>query len=354
MFSLRLASILLAGTGLLAQEPPQEEAAVERVLFGSCNQQDRPAPIWEAVAAREPDVFVLLGDNVYGDTLDMDVLRRRYAELEVQPGFAALRASCRLLAIWDDHDYGADDAGAEYERKHESQEVFGDFFEVPEDSPRRARAGIYDAVVIGPPQAHVQVVLLDTRTFRSPLRTWPESERPAGRGPYRPHEPDDEDPTLLGEAQWRWLEGELRRPAELRIVASSIQVIADEHGYETWGNFPAERRRFYGLIASTEAAGVLFVSGDRHLAEISRVDPAESGVGYPLHDVTASSLNKPTLDDVSGEPNRHRLGANHPAENFGSIEIDWAEDDPRIELSVRDLSGAAVNAVTIRLSALQP
>ena len=345
---------LLVFGAIACRSLPEEEAAPSRILFGSCVQQDWPAPIWEAVRAREPDVFVLLGDNVYGDTLDMEVLRRKYGQLGEQPGFAALRSSCRLLAIWDDHDYGQDDAGAEYARKSESQNVFNDFFAEPEGSPRRARPGIYDAVVIGPPGRRVQVVLLDTRYFRSPLATWPPGEGPAGRGPYRPHTAGDARPTLLGDAQWRWLAEALRQPAELRIVASSIQVIADEHGWETWGNFPAERQRLFELLASSQAGGVLFISGDRHLAEISRLGPEESGADCPLFDITSSSLNKPSVHDVAREPNRHRVGANYPGENFGSIEIDWSEADPTVEIAILDAGGRPVTTVPLRLSQLRP
>jgi alkaline phosphatase D len=74
-----------------------------------------------------------------------------------------------VLAVWDDHDYGANDAGAEYPMKAESQRMFLDFFGVAGDSPRRRRPGIYDARVFGPPGRRVQVILLDLRYFRSPF-----------------------------------------------------------------------------------------------------------------------------------------------------------------------------------------
>jgi alkaline phosphatase D len=109
----------------------------------------------------------------------------------------------------------------------------------------------------------VQVILLDTRFFRSPLQVGAE-EGEAGegrRGRYAPNE--DPTATMLGDAQWEWLAVQLRQPAELRLIGSSVQAIAKDHGFEKWGNFPAERRRLWRLIRETRANGVVLLSGDR-------------------------------------------------------------------------------------------
>ena len=97
-------------------------------------------------------------------------MRAKYARLAAMPGYQAAQVACPILATWDDHDYGVDDGGGEYPKKVESQQVFLDFFGDPEDSPRRKRQGVYDAEVFGPPGKRVQVILLDTRYFRSPLK----------------------------------------------------------------------------------------------------------------------------------------------------------------------------------------
>ena len=117
----------------------------------------------------------------------------------------------------------------------------------------------------------MQVILLDTRWFRSALKPSDDRGKP-GKERYLP----DADPakTMLGEAQWRWLEEQLRQPAELRLLVSSIQVVAEGHGWERWGNFPLERQRLYRLIADTRAQGVVFLSGDRHVGALYREPPA--------------------------------------------------------------------------------
>src|SRR5829696_4582652 len=83
------------------------EKVLSRIAFGSCANQDKPQPIWDKIVADKPDVFLFIGDIVYGDTKDMDVLRGKYKKLLDQPGYQKLLKTCPLMATWDDHDYGA-------------------------------------------------------------------------------------------------------------------------------------------------------------------------------------------------------------------------------------------------------
>src|SRR5687768_7541935 len=179
---------------------------LERIAFGSCAKQDKPQPIWEAVIATRPQLFLFLGDNIYGDTEDMGLLKKKWDLLGAQPGYQQLRATCPILATWDDHDLGKNDAGADYSKRHESQGLFLDFFGVPRESPRRRREGVYHAETFGDAGRRVQVILLDARYFRSPLKRGYERGEP-GEG-YRGVYVANEDPaaTVLGETQWAWLE----------------------------------------------------------------------------------------------------------------------------------------------------
>jgi alkaline phosphatase D len=323
---------------------------LRRIAFGSCAQQDAPQPIWDAVLATDPELFLFLGDNIYGDTTDMAVLRAKYRQLGEQPGYRKLRQGVPVLAVWDDHDYGANDAGAEYPMKAESQQAFMDFFGVPNDSPRRRRAGVYDARVFGPPGRRVQVILLDLRYFRSPLgrREVGAEQRALGYGPYAPNTAPDA--TMLGAAQWRWLARQLAVPAELRLIASSVQVVASEHGWETWGQLPHERRRLFDLIRTARADGVLFLSGDVHWGELSR---AADGP-YPLYDFTSSALNQ-EWPQALNLPNARRVGTVvYPYPNFGTVEIGWDDVDPTVRLRLRaERGGEPVLAHELRLSELR-
>ena len=334
-----------SGAGLEPTSGAEAEASLRRIAFGSCAAEDQPQPFWDAVLADDPDLFLFIGDNVYGDTENMDTLQAKYAELGAQPGFQQARATMPVLATWDDHDYGVNDGGAGYPMKEGSKEVFMDFFDVPEGASMREHEGIYHAHTFGPEGRRVQVILLDTRSFRDPLQ-----ERPAGAardtlGPYLPAE--DTTRTMLGAAQWAWLEKELREPADVRLLVSSIQAIPEEHGWEKWENLPHERERLFGLIRETRAEGVVLLSGDRHLAEISRLDA--DVVGYPLYEVTSSGLNRGGGGSAD-EPNRHRLGENFRADNYGLLTLDW--DAGTLTMEVYDDAGTLGLQEMVALSAL--
>jgi alkaline phosphatase D len=327
-----------------------------RIAFGCCSDQDKPLPIFDKIADLKPDLYLATGDNIYVDLKrepgldEVANMRAKYDRLAALPGWQRLARTCPMLATWDDHDYGKNDVGAEYPHKDESQQLHLDFFGVPKDSPRRAQKGVYNAKVIGPEGKRVQVVLLDTRYFRSKLK---KDSRPLPGTRIVPYLPNtDPDATMLGPEQWKWLEGQLKQPAELRLLVSSIQVIADEHPHEKWANLPLERDRLYKLLRDTKAGGVVILSGDRHLGEIS-MDP--KAVGYPLFDVTSSGLNQGTKTwRGPTEPNRHRVGVMSHGDNFGFLTIDWSAADPTVSVQVRDVDGAIALKEKFPLGILQP
>lgn len=319
---------------------------IQTIAFGSCVKQYLPQPIWDSIIESQPQVFIFLGDNIYGDTTDMEKLYAKYQQLGAIAGYKRLKADCEILAIWDDHDYGKNDAGAEFTKKAESQKIFLDFFDEPMDSHRRNTPGIYDAKIIGDKGQRVQFLLLDTRYFRSPLHKPGRPKIPIeGRhGPYAPTK--DSKTTLLGTEQWKWLEEQLRKPAELRILATSIQLLSDEHGWECWANFPHERQRLYQLIQKTKANGIITLSGDRHRAEISK---NQNALPYPLYDITASGMN--IKSRFSNEINSQRIGSPYQDEHFGTVLIDWKTGT--LSLQIRNLKGTPIIQAQTTLSTLQ-
>ena len=259
---------------------PDTSRELTRIAFGSCSFQSVPQPIFRAVVASEPDLYLSLGDAIYGDydiktksayEVTPESLRREWRLLADNPDWQYLVEHVPVMATWDNHDYGHHSAGAEFPLREESEAIFLDFFAEPADSPRRARPGIYDAKIFGPEGRRVQVILLDTRSFKSPPVL---AARPAGAGgslgKYAPN--DNSGATLLGAAQWAWLERQLEMPAELRLIVSSGQIIADQKGMDEWGNYPLERRRLFDLIESAGAQGVILLSGNVHFSEISHID----------------------------------------------------------------------------------
>ena len=311
-----------------------DDAPLTRIAFGSCIDQRKPQAITETVRAYGPDLFVFLGDNVYGDVEGgtADKLREAYESQDRSAEFERLLQAPRILATWDDHDYGVNDGGGDFALKRDAEALFLDFWQVPADDPRRARDGVYGSFSFGPAGQRVQVILLDTRFFRSPLR--PTDERDAkGKERYLPDPAPDK--TMLGAAQWRWLEAALGEAADLRIIASSIQVIAEAHGFERWGNLPAERDRLYRLLRQAEDTPTIVISGDRHIAALYRL---ALGHGRSLWEATSSSLNLPLFDVDEEGP--HQLDPPYVHENFGTIEIDWQAR--RALVAIRAMDGKAV------------
>ena len=326
--------------------PIADDARLTRIAFGSCLKEEDDQSIWNDVLEADPDLFLFIGDNVYGDpwrddpeALDplMPKMMRSYERLAERTAFATFRQQVPVMATWDDHDYGANDAGAEFAFKARAQALYNDAWAVPADDPRRQRPGVYTSRTFGPDGERVQVILLDTRYFRGPLTKTDEYNAP-GKERYIPS--PDTSSTMLGEDQWAWLDATLREPADLRLLVSSIQVHADGHGWEAWATLPHERQRLYDMLADTGASNTVLLSGDRHAGSIyERTDVAP----FPIREVTASSLNAPVsawiAQDIARgraprptEPGPHRLYPMQQDVNFGMIDIDWETREASLQV----------------------
>lgn len=306
---------------------------VSKIAFGSCAEEDKPQPILDLVVKHMPDLFVYLGDNIYGDTYDMKLLKAKYDSLAAKPEFQSLKRNTKILATWDDHDFGWNDVGKHYPFKKESKEIFLNFFDEPVNSERRKHEGVYTSYMFEGNGKKLQVILLDNRTFRSDLRNYrgelhndPKYFYPLD---YYPHE--IEDSTLLGAAQWKWLEEELKKPADLRIIGSGSQFGISFNGYEAWANFPHEQKRFLELVKQTKANGVLFISGDVHYGEISKLE--HEGL-YPIYDITSSGI---TSTWHFATPNNNRIEGPVMDNHFGLLTIDWKQKDPLIKMEIWDV-----------------
>jgi alkaline phosphatase D len=295
-----------------------------RIAFGSCNHQNASQHMWAQIAAQNPQLFLMIGDNVYGDNgwdgdAGLERLRQSYLLQASHREFAGFRAQFPMMATWDDHDFGLNDAGGSFPFRRWAETLFESFW--GSSDAVRGRDGIYDSSITGPEGKRVQVILLDTRFFRSDLKrmAWTKDRPPLGG-----YLPDDSlDKTVLGEAQWAWLEAELAKPADLRIVVSSTQVITQAHQYEGWTNFPVERARLLETLKGREASGLVILSGDRHAAGIYKTVHK----GETMWELTSSSLNLAFGNDndasTAREPDASRVGKFFSVENYGLIDIDW-------------------------------
>ena len=172
LFLCLLLSSLTHADELTHQTIPNDnpEMTLSKFAYGACWKPTHSQAHWPVILANKPQLWLWLGDNIYGDTQDMEIMRKKYGQLGATEGYQNLAKSCPVLATWDDHDFGANDAGADFPKKVESQKLFLDFFNERSDSARHQREGVYTSYYFGPAEQRVQLILLDTRYFRSPLK----------------------------------------------------------------------------------------------------------------------------------------------------------------------------------------
>jgi alkaline phosphatase D len=319
--------------------PALPQTPLRQILVASCSNEDtfdRPLTIFDRMAARKADLVILAGDNVYGSATPEDPilsdLRAAYWAMARRRPFTNLVATTPTLAIWDDHDFGINDGGGEtFAQRDLAQAMFDKFWRVAPGHPQSHPNGVYGSWVVGPEGQRTQIILLDTRYWRSPLKPTDQRDAP---GKERYIADDNPARTMLGPTQWAWLEAELKKPAELRLIVSSVQVLAEGHGWEKWGNFPHERQRMFETIQRAGAKGVLFVSGDRHYAMIAK-EPTNVA-GYPLYDMTASAVNMPWSLPGKEEAIPQRVGPSVFGVNYGAVAIDWTGRSVTLEIRDRD------------------
>ena len=282
------------------------------IAFGSCNRQSFENKLWQPVLENNPIAWIWGGDIIYSDTDDMELMAQHYQQQLKQEGYDEIVKNMKVLGTWDDHDYGLNDGGSEYVSKAESQQLFLDFIGVSKTDSRREREGVYHSEIIETDKGSVNVIILDTRYFRSALTP---SQNPEMR--YQPNVYGKG--TMLGNVQWQWLEGELNSStADFNLIVSSIQFLSAEHGFETWGTMPHEVDKLKNMISTSKAKGVIILSGDRHISEFSKT--TIDGVDYPLIDFTSSGMTH-SYSSFDGEPNQYRKGEVVSDLSFGLLKI---------------------------------
>ncbi|HAD21997.1 MAG TPA: metallophosphatase [Opitutae bacterium] len=306
---------------------------VRTIAFGSCADPNLPMPVLNVSIDQKADLFIWLGDNIYGNTQDIEALNSDYEALGSHENFKKLAEKTRLLATWDDRDYGWNDAGRHYPLKEASKEAFLSFWEEPPSSPRRSRPGIYMSYLFDGGRTDVHIILLDTRSFRSDLKrasgvAFQGTNDIAYAADYVPH--THADSTLLGDSQWRWLEKQFEVRADVRIIGSSTQFGIEWNGYESWANFPHEQERIAEIIRKSNSLNrqrdqqevpVLFISGDVHYGEISGWQSSQKAfdsVGDTLFDITSSGINS-SWDFAT--PNANRIEGPLMENNIGILRI---------------------------------
>ena len=307
--------------------------------FGSCLHQDRSMAILKTIEKKELDLFMFIGDNVYGDQKDgeLDKLIRTYKQQYNNLENFLKNVSTEF--IWDDHDFGLNDGGSDYRYKDRAKELFLETWKIPSQDPRRLRDGLYFDKMIEKNGLKVHLIFLDNRTFKSEWKLTDEFNK---EGKERYVKDFDPDKTLLGKKQWQWLKEKLNEDSDIKIILSSLQILSLGHGWESWDKLPLERERLFNLIDESNVSNLFILSGDRHRGGFYRFKTNDNN---DIHEFTSSSLNLPIPFNTE-EKGPLRIGSTYRKANFGVVRI--FEDKVVMELTSN--KGKVVNSLNVEIN----
>ncbi len=307
--------------------------------FGSCLHQDRSMAILKTIEKKELDLFMFIGDNVYGDQEDgeLDKLIRTYRQQ-----FNNLENFLQNVStefIWDDHDFGLNDGGSNYRYKDIAKSLFLETWQIPANDPRRLRDGLYFDKIINKNGLKIHLIFLDNRSFKSEWKLTDEFNK---KGKERYIEDFNPEKTLLGKNQWKWLKDKLIVESDLKIIISSLQILSLGHGWESWDKFPLEREKFLKLIDESNISNLFILSGDRHRGGFYQFKTVGNN---NIYEFTSSSLNLPIPFNTE-EKGPLRIGSTYRKANFGVLRL--YEDQVVMELTSD--RGKVVNSLNVAIN----
>mgnify|MGYP006241909475 FL=1 len=306
--------------------------------FGSCLHQDRSMAILKTIEKKELDLFMFIGDNVYGDQEDgeLDKLIRTYKQQ-----FNNLENFLQNVStefIWDDHDFGLNDGGSNYRYKDIAKSLFLETWQIPANDPRRLRDGLYFDKIINKNGLKIHLIFLDNRSFKSEWKLTDEFNK---KGKERYIEDFNPEKTLLGKNQWKWLKDKLIVESDIKIIISSLQILSLGHGWESWDKFPLEREKFLKLIDESNISNLFILSGDRHRGGFYQFKTVGNN---NIYEFTSSSLNLPIPFNTE-EKGPLRIGSTYRKANFGVLRL--YEDQVVMELTSD--RGKVVNSLNVAI-----
>ena len=287
---------LVAGT----TNASAQDHEVTKIAIIGCHNQHDPAPAIPYIAnTLQPDYTIWVGDNVYADTeTDPQHIQQQLEVLEAKDGFETLRDRSKFMVTWDDHDYGLNNYGKHYIFKEESKQIHRKFWRLEEEIPAD-HDGVYYAKLEKQINGKViQFIMLDPRFNRD--------------------DPRKKNADALGENQWKWLEEQLKQPADLRIIVSGYQVLLRKvNRWEAWVKVGKSRDRLFDLIDKTDAKNIVFVTGDQHYVEVIK---SPRNVKYKTYEILAAGINK--TERPGRAPNRV-AGPDVTIHAAPMIEVHW-------------------------------
>lgn len=275
-------------TGEFTTAPPEGDATELRVAFGSCAKWDEQ-PIFSVILDKDPDLFLFVGDNHYGNTGDLDSLRWNYRFAHSRPERRTLMQQVPTLAVWDDHDYTGNNTDGTAPGRAAALRAFEEAWPNPPGGTAGA-AGIFATHSVG----DVDFFLLDDRYWRG------------------------FDDSILGDVQSEWL---LDRVAEStgtwKVFVLGSQWTTDGSS-DSWASFPDARNQLLADLADLQVDGAIFLSGDVHRSEFRLLEVSDH-LGYDAPEFTSSPLanNNTACPSETEILNCYAWGTNFLTLDFG-------------------------------------
>ena len=306
-----------------------------RILAGSCaytndSASDRPGKpygqdpwIFGAMAARQPDITLWMGDNIYFREPDFDdptMMANRYDQWRALPEMQGLLHVGQHLAIWDDHDFGTNDSNSSSISKQDALTLFRRYWANPSYG-QPGQPGVFTRYA----NSDVEFFLLDNRWYRDS------------------DELRDTDRHMFGAEQLRWLKNALlSSTATFKLIVSGSQMINSHDRYEGWNMFPTEQGDFLDWLAGQRVPGVMLLSGDRHFSMM--LEQARPGT-YPLRELTCSPLTANPFSDPSAELRgnaRVVAGSVVTRNSFCELQVSGVRGKRELHLAIHGADGATI------------
>jgi alkaline phosphatase D len=319
-----------------------------KLAFGTCAYTnevayDRPGTpyggppeamqIYDRIASQKPDMMLWGGDYLYHREADWDSesgLRYRWMRERGIPQVQGLLRTGHHFAIWDDHEYGPNDANSSYPLKGESLKLFKRYFANP-------GYGLPET-----PGVFGNFIFNDAEFFLTDNRYYRDSDTLIA-----------EDKSMLGAAQLRWLKNALLASVSpVKIIVVGSQVTNSVNTMEGWDKFPKERADLLKFLVDQKIGGVMIFSGDRHFTEMLRTERAGT---YPLYELTCSSLTSGGPSSLYAEQDNPQVVADTfvPERNFCTVDFSGPRQERKLTLRSFSAEGRRLWEKEIAVSALQ-
>ncbi len=320
------------------EDPPNVKFVIGSCFFVNEEIYDRPGTpyggrheIVDEIYEQKPEFMIWMGDNIYLREADWNArssILKRYTHTRSYDKLQKLLGSTHHYATWDDHDFGPNNSDRSLWNKETTLEAFKLFWANPsygfEDMP---------GVTTFFQWADLDFYMLDDRYYRSPEKRRETVER-----------------ELVGEQQIEWLIDALTSSwAPFRFIVIGTQFLNPNAGGENHATYPEERQKIIDLITKEKIPGVIFLTGDVHRSEVTKLEREGT---YPLYEFTISPLTAGVSSKMY--PNNARIeGSGLLERSFGLLTVDGPRKDRTLTLQIVDWQGKEHYKISINENELK-